>query len=66
MNKLKLLKLFSEYEELSEGDFTPGEIEDFAAYLEGAEAPLSPREWKARYFNYYDDVKDKSLKKQDW
>lgn len=66
MNKLELLKLFSEYEELSEGDFTPGEIEEFAAYPEGTQAPLSPREWKARYFNYYDDVKDKSLKKQDW
>jgi len=28
--------------------------------------PLTPAEFKERYFAYYDDVKDKSLKKQDW
>ena len=66
MDKLALMKLFSEYEELSEGDFTPEEVEEYAAYLAGNDAPLSPAEWKAKYFSFYDDVKDKSLKKQDW
>lgn len=62
----ELMKLFSQYDEISEGDFTPEELEEYLRYAEGEETPLSPAEWKARYFDYYDDVKDKSLKKQDW
>ena len=66
MQKLDLMRLFEEYEEFSEGDFTPEELEAYLAYREGAEKPVSPYEWKAVYFSFYDDVKDKSLKKQDW
>jgi hypothetical protein len=33
---------------------------------DGEEIPLTPADFKERYFAYYDDVKDKSLKKQDW
>ena len=66
MNRLDMLKIFSEYEEFSEGDFTPAELEEYLAYRAGAEQPLSPYEWKARYFDFYDDVKDPSRKKQDW
>ena len=67
MSKLDLLKLFSTYEgEISEGDFTPDELEEYLAYRAGAEQPLSPYAWKAQYFEFYDDVKDKSLKRQDW
>lgn len=66
VNKLDLMRIFSEYEEFSEGDFTPEELEEYLAYRAGEERPLSPYEWKAQYFDFYDDVKDKSLKKQDW
>ena len=67
ISKLDLMKLFSAYDgEISEGDFTPDELEEYLRELQGAETPLSPAEWKARYFAYYDDVKDKSLKRQDW
>lgn len=67
ISKLDLLKLFSQYDgEISEGDFTPEELEEYLREMCGEEPPLSPAEWKARYFAYYDDVKDKSLKKQDW
>lgn len=62
MTQWEMMKLFSEFEELSEGDFTPEELEEFLA--ERGEA--LPDDWKKRYFDYYDDVKDKSLKKQDW
>ena len=31
-----------------------------------APMPMTPQAFKERYFAYYDDVKDKSLKKQDW
>lgn len=66
MDRLDMLKIFAEYEEFSEGDFLPEELEAYLAYREGAEKPLSPYEWKAQYFAFYDDVKDKSRRKQDW
>ncbi len=63
---LKLLQAFGEETEL--GDFTPEELKDMLDRMlaEGEEAPLTPADFKERYFAYYDDVKDKSLKKQDW
>ncbi len=66
MDRLKMMKIFSQFEEFSEGDLTPEELEEYLAYAEGEPAPLSPNAWKQQYFAYYDDVKDKSLKKQDW
>lgn len=67
MSEYDLMKLFSAYDgEICEGDFTPDELEEYLKYASGEEAPLSPAEWKAKYFAFYDDVKDKSLKKQDW
>lgn len=66
MSRYDMMKLFSRFEEFSEGDFTPEEMEEYLKYAEGEEAPLSPYEWKAHYFEFYDDVKDPSLKKQDW
>lgn len=65
MSEYDIMKLFSAYDgEISEADFTP---EELAEYLRAAEErPLSPLEWKRKYFEFYDDVKDKSLKKQDW
>ena len=67
MSQYDLMKLFAQYEEeISESDFTPEELEEYLEYAGEADPPLSPRDWKARYFSYYDDVKDKSLKKQDW
>ena len=67
MSQYDLMKMFSRYDgEVNESDFTPDELEEYLAYAKGEEQPLSPAEWKAKYFEFYDDVKDKSLKKQDW
>jgi len=67
MAQSDLMRLFSRYDsEINEGDFTPDELREYLAYAEGEEHPLSPAEWKTRYFEFYDDVKDKSLKRQDW
>lgn len=61
------MKLFSQYEgEISLSDFTPQELQEYLDYVKDKDAPLPPAEWKERYFEFYDDVKDKSLKKQDW
>lgn len=69
MSELDILKLLQSYgEEIELGDFTP---EELASMLEemrrnGEEPPLSAAAFKERYFAFYDDVKDKSLDKQDW
>lgn len=74
MSQYEMMKLFEQFDgEISESDFTPEEMEEYLRYFEEAEKsgatgerPLSPSEWKRKYFTYYDDIKDKSLKKQDW
>lgn len=68
MSKLDLLKLLQTYGEETElADFTPDELEEMLARMQsGEELPLTSQAFKEKYFAYYDDIKDKSLKKQDW
>ena len=69
MSELDLLKLMQAYGEETElGDFTPDELREMLDRMlaDGEELPMTPADFKERYFAYYDDVKDKSLKKQDW
>lgn len=62
---LKLLQLYGEETELA--DFTPDELRELLERMQAdGELPRTPADFKERYFAYYDDVKDKSLKKQDW
>ena len=63
MAEYDLMKFFSLYEEAEMGDFS---IEELEAHLREEGCPLSLEEIKRRYFEFYDDVKDKSLKRQDW
>lgn len=61
MSEADLYKLFSQYEgEADLSDFTPEELQTL---LRGEG---DKRSAKQAYFDYYDDVKSKSLKKQDW
>ncbi len=69
MSELDILKLMQQYGEETElGDFTPDELQELLERMQadGAELPMTPATFKEKYFAYYDDVKDKSLKKQDW
>ncbi len=66
MDRLTMMRLFSEFEEFDEGDFTPEELEAYLAFREEGGDAVSPYEWKEKYFMYYDDVKDHTRKKQDW
>ena len=60
MSEADLYKFFSQYDgEADLSDFTPQELETLLR--EGAKKPF-----KEQYFEYYDDVKSQSLKKQDW
>ena len=69
MSELDLLKLFQSLGEETElADFSPEELQEMLDRMEagGEELPMTKEAFKERYFAYYDDVKDKSLKKQDW
>ena len=67
MSEYDLMKFFSQFDgEVNESDFTPEELMEYLTYREGEEKPMTLAQWKQAYFEKYDDVKDKSLKKQDW
>ncbi len=69
MSELDILKLLQKYgDETNIADFTPEELQELLDRMEadGEELPLTQKAFKEKYFAYYDDVKDKSLKKQDW
>ncbi len=69
MSELDLLKLLQACGEESDlADFSPEELQDLLERMQndGEALPLSLAQLKERYFDYYDDVKDKSRKKQDW
>ena len=60
MNERELMKLAETLEEFSISDYT---VEELMAMKSGSD---SYSKYKQKYFDYYDDVKDKTLKKQDW
>lgn len=63
---MKLLQKYGDETQLS--DFSPEELRELLAEQENGDEPTLPtkEEFKEKYFRFYDDVKDKSLKKQDW
>lgn len=69
MSRLDLLKLMQSLGEETElADFTPDELQELLEQMQsnGEPLPLTKEEFKEKYFAFYDDVKDKSLKRQDW
>ena len=53
------LQVFSSYDgEADLSDFSPEELEQLLGEQK--------KDFKQSYFEYYDDVKSSSLKKQDW
>lgn len=67
ISKLDLMRFCAEFDsEIDLADFTAEELEELCSRLSDEPRALTPEEFKRRYFEFYDDVKDKSLKKQDW
>ncbi len=69
MSRLDLLKFLERYgDETDISDFSPDELQELIERMKNGDepVPLTKEEFKRRYFDYYDDVKDKSLKRQDW
>lgn len=67
-SKLDIMKFFAQYEDdIDFADFSPDELEEMMREFYGREdKPMSIAELKEKYFEFYDDIKDKSRKKQDW
>ena len=61
MNEREMMKLAESMEEFSMSDLTVQELEEMRK-----NNLSSYDKYKEKYFEYYDDVKDKTLKKQDW
>lgn len=62
MNDYELLKLSEKFDEgINLYDFTTEEIEEIAKSKQ-----KSSVSFKQKYFEYYDDVKSESKKRQDW
>ena len=69
MSELDILKLLQTLgDETDIADFTPDELQDLLERMQnaGEPLPLTKEAFKERYFAFYDDVKDKTLKNQDW
>lgn len=63
MSKLDLLKFFESFDgEVSEADFTVDDLRE----LTGEEKPQTQQEIADEYFEYYDDVKDRTRGHEDW
>lgn len=61
-NSQKWLKIIQSYdEEFKISDYTPDELEEIINAYKS-----SNQKFKDDYFAFYNDVKSKSLKKQDW
>lgn len=61
MNEREMMKLAETLDEFSMSDYTVADLEKMRS-----NTGVGYDKYKERYFEYYDDVKDKSLKKQDW
>lgn len=60
MNEREMMKLAESMEEFSMSDFTIEELR----LMKNNDA--SYEKYKQKYFDYYDDVKDRTLRRQDW
>lgn len=63
MNERELMKLAESMEEFSMSDYTVEELNSISGNCKDCSSYIK---YKQKYFDYYNDVKDKTLKKQDW
>ncbi|MCI9518411.1 MAG: hypothetical protein HFK08_04020 [Clostridia bacterium] len=62
MTERDFMRIFESCDgEISMSDFSPDELEEIASLYE-----TDVEAFKRKYFEFHDDVKSPSLKKQDW
>ncbi len=63
-SKLDLMKIASAFDgEFSLSDFSIEELDALAGYIDEGD---SPEEVRRKYFEFYDDIKDRVLDKHKW
>jgi hypothetical protein len=63
-SKLDLMKLALTFDgEFNIADFSPDEIDEMLGYMDQG---LSVDELREKYFEFYDDVKDRTQEKHKW
>jgi hypothetical protein len=63
-SKLDLMKLAMTYEgEFNIADFSPDELDEMLGNIDEA---MTVDEIRQRYFEFYDDIKDRTLEKHKW
>lgn len=63
-SKWDMMKLAQKYEgEFDFADFSPEEIDEMLGLVDDA---MTVDEIRDRYFEYYDDIKDRTLAKHKW
>ncbi len=61
---LDIMKLAQAFDgEFCLSDFTPEEIDEMLGFLNDG---MTAEELRKRYFEFYDDVKDRTLEKHKW
>ena len=64
ISNLDLMRLAEEYDgEFSLSDFTAEELEELLSPVDEA---MTVEEIRKRYFEFYDDIKDRTLEKHKW
>ncbi len=64
ISKLDLMRLAQAYDgEFSLADFSPEEIEEL---LNPLDKEMTVEDIRRRYFEFYDDIKDRTLDKHKW
>ncbi len=64
MSKLELMKLSEAFDgEFDPADFSPEELSLLLGRIEEGDTPETIRK---KYFEFYDDVKDRTLEKHKW
>ena len=59
-----LMKLAQAFEgEFCLSDFSPEELDEMLGLLDGG---MTPEQIRERYFEFYDDLKDRTLEKHKW
>jgi hypothetical protein len=63
-SKLDLMKLAMTFDgDFNLADFSPDEIDQMLGYMDEG---LSVEELREKYFEFYDDIKDRTLTKHKW
>lgn len=60
---LDLMRLASAFDDFNPSDFTPEELDELLGLIEPTD---TVEDIRCKYFEFYDDIKDRTLPKHKW